>query len=67
MEKWQNNTDGINELMTHAETLCQGLSYLETLQVLSKHASIDDSRHDLYQRYRKLVEPRFQYIFSHWE
>jgi hypothetical protein len=38
MQLWQDEK-GIETLLQHAETLHQALSYIETLSVLSKHAS----------------------------
>jgi alkylation response protein AidB-like acyl-CoA dehydrogenase len=58
--------EGVNELMEHAETLCQALSYMETLRVLCEHANKDESRKELFFRYRKLVTPRLEAIYSDW-
>lgn len=55
-----------NDLMTHAETLCQALCYLETMRVLTDHADKDESRVDLLKRYRKLVAPRLAGIYTDW-
>jgi alkylation response protein AidB-like acyl-CoA dehydrogenase len=57
----------MGKLMVHAETLCQALSYRETLKVLSRHALADSARGDLYQRYLKLVTPRLAAIYSDWK
>jgi hypothetical protein len=65
IKKWQEE-ENINRLMIHAETLCQAISYIETLRVLSAHTAIDSSREDLFNRYAKLVAPRFEAIFSDW-
>jgi alkylation response protein AidB-like acyl-CoA dehydrogenase len=59
--------ENFNKLMTHAETICQGLSYLETLRVLSQHATKDKERGDLFFRYLTLVKPRFEAIFTDWK
>lgn len=59
--------DNFEKLMVHAETICQALSYIETLRVLSRHADKDSTRIDLLERYRKLVKPRFQMIYSDWK
>ncbi len=67
MEKWEKNKEGMDELMSHAETLCQGLCYIETLRVLRDHANKDSSRAALYHRYSRLVEPRFAGLFTDWE
>ena len=56
-----------DKLMVHAETLCQALSYCETLKVLAKHAVKDSARGGLYNRYLKLVTPRFAAIYSDWK
>ncbi|MBI2519600.1 MAG: acyl-CoA/acyl-ACP dehydrogenase [Bdellovibrio sp.] len=57
----------IGGLMVHAETLCQALSYMETLRVLAEHANIDKERADLFFRYHRLVTPRLEGIYSDWE
>jgi len=64
-EYWQ-DTGRFDKLMVHAETLCQALSYCETLKVLAKHANRDPSRGDLYRRYQKLVTPRLAGIYADW-
>ncbi len=56
-----------DKLMTHAETMCQALSYIETLKVLAKHAAKDSSRVALFDRYHKLIQPRFAAIFADWK
>ena len=58
--------ENIEKLMIHAETIAQALSYIETLRVLMKHANKDDSRSDLFNRYYKLVSPRFAAIYEDW-
>jgi alkylation response protein AidB-like acyl-CoA dehydrogenase len=58
--------ENFDKLMIHAETICHGLSYLEVLRVLSKHASRDNTRTELFNRYKQLVTPRFQAIYSDW-
>ena len=63
---WQ-EAGRFDKLMEHAETLCQALSYCETLRVLSKHANQDAARGDLYYRYLKLVTPRLQAIYTDWK
>jgi 3-(methylthio)propanoyl-CoA dehydrogenase len=55
-----------DKVMTHAETLCQALCYIETLKVLSKHATKDAKRGDLYYRYLKLVTPRLAGVYADW-
>lgn len=57
----------IEELMTHAETLASALSYMETLRVLAIHAAKDETRIDLYRRYKTLVTPRLAMIYTDWE
>jgi hypothetical protein len=61
------NEDNINDLMEHAETLCQALSYMETLRVLAEHADKEASRSDLFYRYKRLVEPRLEGIYTDWK
>jgi alkylation response protein AidB-like acyl-CoA dehydrogenase len=65
-EYWQ-EAGRFDRLMVHAETLCQALSYCETLKVLAKHAAKDESRGDLYYRYHKLVSPRLAGIYADWK
>lgn len=64
-EYWK-EPDRFDRLMTHAETLCQAMSYRETLKVLAQHATKDDSRSSLYFSYLKLVKPRLQAIYTDW-
>lgn len=64
-QKWVTE-EKINALMENAETLCQGLAYMETLRVLAAHANIDASRADLFYRYRKLALPRLEAIYMDW-
>ena len=56
-----------DKLMEHAETLCQALSYIETLKLLCRHAKKDASRKDLFNRYQKLVTPRLEGIYADWK
>ncbi len=63
---WQDQSH-LDRLMTHAETLCQAMSYLETLKVLANHASKDEARGALFYRYLKLVTPRFAAIYADWK
>lgn len=63
---WQSE-EKVNQLMIHAETLCQALCYTETLRVLAKHADLDSSRVDLYNRYSLLVRPRLEAIYTDWD
>lgn len=58
--------ENVMKLMVHAESIALGLSYLETLRVLQSHATKDDSRKDLFDRYYKLVNPRFASIYEDW-
>ncbi|MBG09131.1 MAG: hypothetical protein CME68_10260 [Halobacteriovoraceae bacterium] len=64
--KWTKE-EKIERLMIHSETICEGLSYLETLRVLAKHASIDENRTNLYFDYKELVLPRLTRIYYDWE
>jgi alkylation response protein AidB-like acyl-CoA dehydrogenase len=61
------NEDNVNSLMEHAETLCQALSYMETLRVLAEHADKDSSRADLFHRYKGLVVPRLEAVYMDWK
>lgn len=58
--------ENVMKLTIHAEAIAECLSYLETLRVLMKHANQDASRNDLFDRYMKLVSPRFQAIYEDW-
>lgn len=64
-KKWITE-EKVNILMEHAETLCQASTYMETLRVLAEHANKDKERADLFYRYKKLVTPRLQAIYSDW-
>lgn len=66
IKSWQ-EPKGIENLMTHAETLHQALSYLETLKVLSRHARKDEARGDLFYRYCRLVQPRLAGVYTDWK
>lgn len=63
---WTKETN-IEELMEHAETLTQALSYMETLRVLALHAQKDNSRSALFKNYKKLILPRLCAIYEDWE
>lgn len=58
--------ENVEGLMEHAETLCQAMSYLETLRVLAWHAKKDDSRKELFNDYKRLITPRLEMIYSDW-
>ncbi|OFZ26916.1 MAG: hypothetical protein A2381_20020 [Bdellovibrionales bacterium RIFOXYB1_FULL_37_110] len=58
--------DRVNILMAHAETVCQALSYMETLRVLCYHANQDNQRRTLFTRYEKLIAPRLEAIYKDW-
>ncbi|OUR94113.1 hypothetical protein A9Q84_17535 [Halobacteriovorax marinus] len=58
--------ENVSELMEHAETLCQALSYMETARVLCEHANKDEARKDLYFRYNTLIVPRLAAIYADW-
>jgi alkylation response protein AidB-like acyl-CoA dehydrogenase len=62
---WQ-KTENVEELMTHAETLCQALSYIETLRVLCEHCAKDQARLTLFNDYHKLIRPRLEAIYTDW-
>lgn len=65
-EYWQDSKK-IEKLMVHAETLATGLSLIEILSVLSKHASKDPARGDLYHRFLKLAKPRLAAVYADWD
>ena len=65
-KEWQRN-EAIDDLMEHAETLTWALSYIETLEVLKKHAKKDPSQAQLFWDYMDLVEPRLDGIYSDWK
>ncbi|TDJ03765.1 MAG: hypothetical protein E2O68_09410, partial [Deltaproteobacteria bacterium] len=65
-KKWITE-EKVNVLMEHAETLCQASSYMETLRVLAEHANKDESRADLFYRYKRLVTPRIKAIYCDWD
>lgn len=68
LKNWANiDEDKIGNLMIHAETLCQALSYMETLRVLCEHANTDSTRSDLFNRYLTLITPRLEAVYSDWE
>lgn len=58
--------ENIEKLMIHAETILMGLSYTETLRVLMEHANKDSSRTQLFNKYHRLVAPRFAAIYEDW-
>jgi hypothetical protein len=58
--------ENVNDLMIHAETLCQALSYMETLRVLCDHANKDANRSELFHKYLKIVQPRLEGIYTDW-
>jgi alkylation response protein AidB-like acyl-CoA dehydrogenase len=64
-KKWVTE-EKVEKLMEHAETLCQGLTYMETLRVLAEHSNKDEKRSDLFFRYKKLIAPRLQGIYTDW-
>ncbi len=65
-EFWQ-DSEKLEKMMTHAETLCQALTILETVKVLGKHAAKDPARKELFNRYLKLAEPRLAAIYTDWK
>jgi alkylation response protein AidB-like acyl-CoA dehydrogenase len=62
---WQ-NSEKLEKVMTHAETLCQALSHLEIVKVLGKQAEKDSTRRALFNRYLLLAKPRLQAIYEDW-
>ena len=65
-EYWQ-DSEKLEKVMTHAETLCQALTMLEMIQVLGKHAENDTARKKLFQNYLLLALPRLEAIYKDWE
>ena len=65
-EYWQ-NSEKLDRVMTHAETLCQALSMLETVKVLGRHAEKDPARKGLFHRYVVLIKPRLAAIYMDWD
>lgn len=65
-EFWQ-DSEKLERVMTHAETLCQALSMLEILKTLGKQAERDSSRKTLFQRYLLIARPRLTAIYQDWE
>ena len=66
-KEWSNiDEDRVSSLMIHAEGLCAALSYMETLRVLCEHADLDESRSQLFHRYKRLVKPRLEMIYADW-
>ena len=63
---WQ-DSEKLERLMTHAETLCQALSMLEIVKVLGKQATKDQARRDLFNRYVVLAKPRLAAIYQDWD
>ena len=57
----------ISALMIHAETITQAQSYIETLEVLSRHADMDASREILCSNYINLIQPRLKAIYETWK
>jgi alkylation response protein AidB-like acyl-CoA dehydrogenase len=65
-EFWQ-DSEKLERVMTHAETLCQALSMLEIVKTLGKHAEKDSSRKNLFQGYLRIAKPRLAAIYGDWE
>lgn len=63
---WQDEKS-INTLMEFAQSICEGLSYLETIKILDMHARVDATRIDLLNRYIQLCRPRFAAIYTEWK
>lgn len=60
-------SDKIEKLMTHAETIAWAMTTIEILSVLSKHAAKDPSREALYYAYLKLAKVRLAGIYEDWK
>jgi hypothetical protein len=65
-EFWQ-DSEKLERLMTHAETLCQALTCLEIVKTLGKQAEKDSARKELFQKYLLLIKPRLGAIYQDWE
>lgn len=65
-EYWQ-DSEKLETLMIHAETLCQALTILETVKVLGKQAAKDSARKPLFDRYLKLSKPKLAAVYADWE
>lgn len=59
--------ENFEKLMPHAETLCQALSYIETLRVLASYTVVDEAKGELFDRYLRLVTPRLESIYTDWK
>ena len=65
---WVKMDEGrVSGLMIHAETLCAALSYMETMRVLCEHSNKDSERSDLFYRYKRLIRPRLEAIYTDWD
>lgn len=58
--------ENVMKLTVHAESIAMAQAYIETLRVLMQHATKDRTRQDLFDRYYKLVAPRFAQIYEDW-
>jgi alkylation response protein AidB-like acyl-CoA dehydrogenase len=56
----------LERLMIHAETLCQALADVATLEVLARHARRDEERSELFWRFHRLSAPRLAGIHADW-
>ena len=56
----------MDKFTVHAESICQGLAYLETLKVLSAHAKLSPERAKLLNAYQKIIHPRMMAILDDW-
>ena len=65
-EYWQ-DSEKLEKVMIHAETLCQALSMLEIIKVLGKQAAKDPARKGLFDRYLKIAQPRLSAIYHDWK
>ncbi len=63
---WQQQKN-IEDIMIHAEGICQMLSYLETLEILKQHIQKSPARESLFWNYLILVKPRLEMIYCDWK
>lgn len=59
--------ENVQKILIHAESIAQGLTFMETLRVLAQHADIEASRSNLFDRYLRLTLPRLEAIYKDWE
>jgi len=65
-EAWYEQSN-LDELMCHAETICQSFIYQETFRALVKYGELGSEQEKLYYDYYKLVGPRLRAIYEDWK